>query len=310
MSDQLPKTLQQAIRYFSDDLLCINFVASLRWENGLAVCPRCESDETSFLKTRKIWKCKGCKKQFSVKLGTIFEDSPIGLDKWLAAMWLIANAKNGISSYEIHRGIGITQKSAWFVLHRIRVAMQSGSLEKLSGEIEVDETYVGGAAKNMHASKRKRVVKARGMSHRTAVMGMLQRKGNVKAKVVAWTDRPTLQGAIRENVESGSTVLTDDHGAYRHMSSEFTHEVINHAMEYVRGNVHTNGIENFWSLLKRTIKGTYVSVGPEHLQKYVEEQTFRYNKRKGNDQDRFVSLVQSVSGKRLTYQQLIGYKIP
>lgn len=310
MSDQFPKTLQEAIRYFSDDLLCINFVAALRWDNGIAICPRCTSDQTSFLKTRKIWKCKGCKKQFSVKVGTIFEDSPIGLDKWLAAIWLITNAKNGISSYEIHRGIGITQKSAWFVLHRIRVAMQSGSFEKLSGDVEVDETYIGAAARNMHKSKHKRLIKGRGMNHKTAVMGMLQRQGRVKAKVVAWTDRPTLQGAIRENIEAGSTVHTDDHGAYRHMSDDYVHEVINHAVEYVRGNVHTNSIENFWSLLKRSIKGTYVSVSPEHLQKYVEEQTFRFNERKGNDQDRFLKMVQSISGKRLTYQQLIGYKIP
>lgn len=306
--NNLPKTLQQAIKFFSDDLLCINFVASLRWIDGVAVCPRCESDKTSFLSTRKIWKCKGCKKQFSVKVGTIFEDSPIGLDKWLMAIWMITNCKNGISSYEIHRAIGITQKSAWFLLHRIRLAMESGSLEKLRGEIEIDETYIGGAAKNMHISKRKRVVKGRGMKHKATVMGMVERKGKVRAKVIAWADTVILNEEINANIESGSTVITDGHGGYRQMSDEYIHEVIDHAIEYVRDNVHTNSIENFWSLLKRAIKGTYVSVSPEHLQKYVEEQSFRYNAREGNDGQRFLGVVGAVSGKRLTYKQLIGYE--
>lgn len=306
--NELPKTLQQAIKHFSDDLLCINFVASLRWADGVAVCPRCESDKTSFLSTRKIWKCKACKKQFSVKVGTIFEDSPIGLDKWLMAIWMITNCKNGISSYEIHRAIGITQKSAWFLLHRIRLAMESGSLEKLSGEIEIDETYIGGAAKNMHKSKRERVVKGRGMAHKAAVMGMLERKGRVKAKVIAWADTVTLNENIEANIEAGSTVMTDGHGGYRLMSDDYIHEVIDHAVEYVRDNVHTNSIENFWSLLKRAIKGTYVSVAPEHLQKYVEEQSFRFNARKGNDKQRFLGVVGAVSGKRLTYKELIGYE--
>jgi transposase-like protein len=194
--NNLPKTLQEAIKYFSDDMLCINFVASLRWIDGVPTCPKCESDKTSFLSTRKIWKCKACKKQFSVKVGTVFEDSPIGLDKWLMAIWMITNCKNGVSSYEIHRAIGITQKSAWFLLHRIRLAMESGSFEKLSGTIEIDETYIGGAAKNMHKSKKERVVKGRGMNHKAAVMGMIERKGRVKAKVVAWADAVTLNEHI------------------------------------------------------------------------------------------------------------------
>jgi transposase-like protein len=310
-ANNLPKTLMEAIRYFSDTDICINFIANMRWENGIAVCPNCEATETSFLSTRKIWKCKKCKKQFSVKVGTIFEDSPIGLDKWLAAMWLIVNAKNGISSYEIHRAIGITQKSAWFLLHRIRVAMETGSIEKLSGCVEVDETYIGGAAKNMHAKKRKEKIKGRGMNHKTAVMGMLSRTDRkVKAKVIAWADTPTLQENIHANIESGSIVMTDDHGGYRRMSDEYIHGVINHAVEYVNGHIHTNGIENFWSLLKRSIKGTYVSVEPHHLQKYVEEQAFRYNEKDGNDQDRFLELLQGISGKRLTYVQLIGCETP
>lgn len=260
-----------------------------------------------FLATRKIWKCKGCKKQFSVKLGTIFEDSAIGLDKWLMAIWLIANAKNGISSYELHRAIGVTQKSAWFVLHRIRIAMQTGSIEKLSGTVEADETYVGGSATNMHKDKRDRLKMKGGVhNHKTAVLGMVERKGRVRARVVESPQGKVLIPVVRETVEEGSTLYTDSWQAYELLRNEYVHEAVNHSIEYVRGNIHTNGIENFWSLLKRTIKGTYVSVAPEHLQKYVEEQTFRYNERKGNDQARFFGVLKSISGKRLTYEQLIG----
>lgn len=304
VEDNTPKTLQQAIKHFSDDLLCINFIASLRWENGIAICPRCESDKTSFLSTRKIWKCKACKKQFSVKVGTIFEDSAIGLDKWLCAIWLITNCKNGVSSYEIHRALGVTQKTAWFMLHRIRVAMKTGSFVKLSGDVECDETFVGGKAKNMHKSKREKIIKGRGSVGKTAVMGLLERKGRVHAKVILSVDRKTLHGEINENIETGSNVFTDEWRSYQGLNDKYTHAVINHSIEYVKGNIHTNGIENFWSLLKRTIKGTYVSVEPLHLDKYVAEQTFRFNERKGKDKDRFLKVVGGVSGKRLTYKDL------
>jgi transposase-like protein len=281
----------------------------MRWTDGQAVCPKCGQKNNHYMASRKVWQCKNkeCKKQFSVKVGTIFEDSAIKLEKWLLAMWLIVNAKNGISSYELHRAIGITQKSAWFVLHRIRTAMTVGSIEKLSGEIECDETYVGGKGKNMHAKRKKEMQMTRGYEHKTGVMGMVQRGGKVKAKVIKKADTETLQGLINENIEAGSTVITDDAGGYRKMTEEYTHQVINHAVEYVRGSVHTNSIENFWSLLKRSIKGTYVSVSPAHLQKYVEEQMFRFNEREVNDQIRFVRLIELISGKRLTYSQLIGY---
>jgi transposase-like protein len=308
---EMPKTLQDAIVFFSDDLICVEFVAMLRW-NGEPVCIHCGSESVGFLKTRKIFKCKNkeCRKQFSVKVGTIFEDSPISLGQWLTAIWLIANAKNGISSYELHRAIGITQKSAWFVLHRIRIAMQAGSFEKLSGEVEADETYVGGLVKNMHASKRKSLIKkghtVNTFDHKTAVFGMVQRGGEVRAKVVERTRREDLLPLISENIEFGSNLYTDQATVYKQLREQYLHETVNHAVEYVRDHIHTNGIENFWSLLKRTIKGTYVSVAPEHLQKYVEEQSFRYNERKGKDQDRFIGVLKSVSGKRLTYNQLTG----
>lgn len=309
MENQLPKTLQEAIKYFSDNETCINFVASLRWADGVPVCPKCEAVETSYISTRNVWKCKECKKQFSVKVGTIFEDSALKLDKWLVAIWLIANAKNGISSYELHRALGITQKSAWFVLHRIRAAMQIGSIEKLSGTVEVDETWVGGDAKNMHHAKRERFkMKGGRRDHKTGVIGLVERQGRVRAKVIKDAQGKTLIPIVREHVAEGSNLHTDSLHAYELLASDYIHSVVNHSIEYVRGNVHTNGIENFWSLMKRTIKGTYVSVSPEHLQKYVEEQSFRYNERKGNDQHRFFQLLKSISGKRLTYQQLIGYQ--
>ncbi|MDQ3750998.1 MAG: IS1595 family transposase [Acidobacteriota bacterium] len=304
----LPKTLQQAIEFFSDKDVCFNFMVSMRWDNSIAICQHCASDKTSFLSTRRIWKCKACKKQFSIKTGTIFEDSPISLDKWLTAMWLICNAKNGISSYEIHRSIGVTQKTAWFMLHRIRLAMQNGSFEKLSGNVEADETFIGGKAKNMHKAKREAIIQGRGSVGKTAVMGLLERKGRVLAKVIERTDRETLHNEVKEKVEAGSNLFTDEWRSYRGLDEQYIHEVINHSIEYVRGNVHTNGIENFWSLLKRTIRGTYVSVEPFHLPRYLDEQIYRFDERKSNDKERFLRVLKAVSGKRLTYDELRGYQ--
>ncbi len=307
---ELPKTLQQAVKFFSDDLTCIKLIASRRWQDGKAVCPKCGDTNNTFLPSRKVWQCKnkGCRKQFSVKVGTIFEDSPIGLDKWLIAVWLITSAKNGISSYEIHRSIGVTQKTAWFMMHRIRLAMQNGTFEKLSGEVECDETFVGGKAKNMHKHKREAIIKGRGSVGKTAVFGALERKGRVLAKVIQSTDRKTLHAEVKEKVETGSSLFTDEWRSYRGLDAEYIHEVINHGVEYVRGNIHTNGIENFWSLLKRTIRGTYVSVEPFHLGRYLDEQIYRFDERKSNDKDRFIGVLKTVSGKRLTYDELRGYQ--
>jgi transposase-like protein len=307
---KFPKTLQEAIKFFADLDTCTTFMAQLRWPDGVT-CPHCEGKAVSYLSTRRTWKCmnKACHKQFSVKVGTIMEDSAIGLDKWLAAIWLIANAKNGISSYEIMRALGITQKSAWFLLHRIRLAMQTGTFEKMSGTVEADETFIGGLSRNMHKHVREAKITGPGGCGKAIVFGLLERHGNdskVRTKVISNRSQETLQGEVRSHVEAGSEVYTDAHRSYLGLSTNYVHEFTDHAEEYVRGNVHTNGIENFWSLLKRSIKGTYVSVEPFHLFRYLDEQAFRFNERKGKDADRFIKTVKSVSGKRLTYEQLTG----
>jgi len=303
--------LTEAIKYFADADTCHNFMVSLRWADGVA-CPLCGSKVLSFVSTRRIWKCKGCKKSFSVKVGTIMEDSPLGLDKWLTAIWLIANAKNGISSWEVHQALGITQKSAWFLLHRIRLAMQTGTFCKLAGEIEVDETFIGGKARNMHADKRAEKIHGRGANGKAIVIGVLERGKQVRTKVIPNTKKGTVQAEVRANVEAGSLVCTDALKSYEGLDAEYIHEAVDHAVEYVRGNVHTNGLENYWSLLKRSIKGTYVSVEPFHLFRYLDEQAYRYNERKRADGtvkpdgERFVEVVSGIIGKRLTYAKLTG----
>jgi transposase-like protein len=259
-----PTTLQEAIVYFSNPDNCLNYLVTRRWPNGVA-CPTCGRDDVTFLAKQGKWQCKSAhtRRQFSIKIGTIFEDSPLSLDKWLTAVWMITNCKNGISSYEVHRAIGVTQKTAWFMVHRIRLAMQTGSFaRKMSGEVEVDETFIGGKSRNMHKVVRARRISGTGGSGKTAVMGLLERHGEVRTKVVPNVRRGSLHGEVKEHVEKGSTVYSDALRSYDGLEIEYMHNVINHAEEYVRGNVHTNGIENFWSLLKRTIGGTYVSVEP------------------------------------------------
>lgn len=308
----VPETLIEAIRYFSDPDVCLDFMISLRWPNGV-VCPTCGSTDVIFLANQKRWQCKSkhSKRQFSVKVGTIFEDSPIGLDKWLTTIWLIANAKNGISSYEVHRAIDVTQKTAWFMLHRIRLAMQTESFDKIGGEVEVDETFIGGAARFMHKSKRAAKITGRGMVGKTAVMGLLARHGpdghsTVRTKVVPNTRRASLSPEVRKHVAPGSTVYTDALKSYSDLADAYVHEVIDHAESYARGVVHTNGIENFWSLVKRAIKGTYVSVESFHLFRYLDEEAFRFNHRKTDDGERFSMASFGIIGKRLTYKALTG----
>lgn len=303
-----PDTLLDAIRYFADPDVSLHFVADLRWPDGVT-CPVCENKEVSFLSTRRIWKCKGCKKQFSVKLGTIFEDSPIGLDKWLPALWMLANCKNGVSSYELARALGVTQKTAWFMLHRIRLAMQTGTFQKLSGTVEADETYIGGKARNMHAGKRAERITGTGGAGKTVVMGLLERHGEVRTFVVDDTRGKTLRPKVRQHVQPGSELHTDALASYAGLSAEYVHKVVDHAECYVKDNVHTNGLENFWSLLKRSIKGTYVAVEPFHLFRYLDEQARRYNERKWTDGQRFLSVLRDVVGRRVTYDQLTGANV-
>jgi transposase-like protein len=305
-NSELPSSLIEAIRHFSDPMVCLETVASVRWSNGPR-CPKCASKRLSFLKTRLMWKCLDCKKQFSVKVGTIFEDSPIGLDKWLTAMWLLANCKNGVSSYEVARALKVTQKTAWFMLQRLRHAMHHGSINKMTGEVEADETFIGGKARNMHIGKRIQRVHGRGPIGKAVVFGLLERhSGKVRTAVVETRRKHDLQEQVRGNVESGSELFTDALKSYDGFESEYAHKVIDHAERYVDGNVHSNRMENFWSLLKRAIKDTYVSIEPFHLFRYLDEQSFRYNERDGNDAARFGKVLASVAGKRLTWAQVTG----
>jgi transposase-like protein len=309
-TDHIPETLTGAIRYFGSADNCHAFLTEMRWPTGV-VCPRCNSDEVGKLVvSRRVWNCKGCKKQFSVKVGTIFEDSPLGLEKWLPATWLIVNAKNGISSCELARALGVTQKTAWFMLHRIRLAMQEGSIEKMKGRVEADETFIGAKARNISPNRRK--AKGGDVAFRkTAVLGLLQRNtedesSRVRLKVVESVRRFDLDPEVRANVEKGSEVHTDKLRSYEKLADEYVHQVIDHAECYAKGHVHTNGLENFWSLLKRGIRGTYVNVEPFHLFRYLDEQAFRFNERKDSDKGRFLKAIASFAGKRLMYSKLIG----
>jgi transposase-like protein len=313
MDTTTPQTLIEAIRRFSDLDVCHQYMTSLRWPDGKVTCPACGRQEIGNIASRRMFQCKAidCRKQFSVKVGTIMEDSPIGLDKWLTAIWLITNAKNGISSWELHRALGITQKSAWFLLHRVRLAMQQGTFHKLKGEVEVDETFIGGKARNMHKSKRAEKITGRGAVGKAIVIGVLERtseKGasKVRTKVIPNTRKGTVQAEVREHVEPGAAVFSDALASYEGLAPDYVHEAVDHAVEYVRGNVHTNGLENFWSLLKRAIRGTYVSVEAFHLFRYLDEETFRFNEREENDGTRFNSVVGGIAGKRVTYEKLTG----
>ena len=305
--EQEPATLQEAIVYFSNPANCRTFLVARRWPDGVT-CPRCGSKDVLFMEKYNRWHCRAKHEapQFTLKTGTVMEDSPIGIDKWLTAMWQIVNCKNGISSYEVHRAIGITQKSAWFMDHRIRLAFHgSGVLGKLSGEVEADETFIGGKARNMHASKRARKITGTGGKDKTPVMGILERGGKVRTKVIPNRKKKAIQAEVRKHVEAGSALYTDALQSYEGLT-EFEHQVVDHAVEYVNGKIHTNGLENFWALLKRGISGTYVSVEPFHLFRYLDEQVCRFNNRRMTDAERFDIAVRGIVGKRLTFDELTG----
>lgn len=322
---QTPKTLQEAIQFFADFDNCREFMISVRWPDGKPRCPSCGSVKVTYLARARVYRCYGDhpKQKFSLKVGTVFEDSPVPLEKWLPAVWMIVNCRNGVSSYEIHRALGVTQKTAWFMLHRIRLAMQTGNFGKFGGAgsaVEADESFIGGKLRNMHPHRQAKIRKAResaidnvGYIGKTAVMGILDREQRkVRAAVVPQVNRKALQNEILNHVEHGSHIFTDEARLYRAVPSEYTHAFVNHLEKYVDGQVHTNGLENFWSLLKRGLNGTYIAVEPFHLFRYLDEQVFRYNNRKGtagaklNDGERFSKALSQIVGKRLTYAEVTG----
>jgi transposase-like protein len=317
----VPKTLQDAIQHFSNYENCRQFMIAVRYPDGIVRCPRCGSERVTYLEAARLYKCYGKhkKQKFSLKVGTVFEDSPIAIEKWLPALWMLVNDKNGISSYELHRAIGVTQKTAWFMLHRIRLAVKTNAFGvpfKFGGEgggpVEIDETFVGGQLKNMHKERKLRYQKRGGSHGKTIVQGFLDRElRQVRAKVVPNVKRETLQAEVLREVKHGSQVYTDEWIGYDNLHHKFVHDVVNHAERYVDGQVHTNGIENFWSLLKRSLRGTYVAVEPYHLERYIDEQIFRFNNRKTKenpleDSDRFMLAISQIGGKRLTYSELTG----
>jgi transposase-like protein len=322
--NDIPKTQLEAINFFSDSARCHDFMVEMRW-HGRPVCAHCASknigklvvsnrtvkdkDGNQKTLTRRVWNCKDCKKQFTVKVGTIFEDSALGLEKWLPCVWLIVNAKNGISSCEIARTLGVTQRTAWFMAHRIRAAIHDGSFEKLSGGVEADETFIGAKARNMHKDKRAEKVKGTGGMSMTPVMGLLERNvrkqsSRVVLKVLNTRRKSELQRHVRNHVTEGSTVLTDALKSYNGLNDKYAHEVIDHAVAYANGHIHTNGLENFWSLLKRTIKGTYVHCEAFHLFRYLDEQAYRFNERSKDDAGRFIGAMSGIFNRRLTYEAL------
>jgi transposase-like protein len=301
-----PQSLIEAVRHYSDLDRCHAYMKGVKWPTGAITCPKCGGSTIGEITSRRMFQCKAknCRKQFSVKVGTIFEDSPLGLDKWFVAVWCIANAKNGISSCELARALGVTQKTAWFMLHRIRLSMKTETFGAIKGEVEGDETFIGGKFKNMHKSKRAQKPGGRGTVGKAVVQGLIERGGVARCKVVKNQKRATLQAIIRDSVEPGSTVYTDTLASYAGLSDQYVHQMIDHAVEYVNGRIHTNSMENFWSLLKRALGGTYVAVSADHLDSYLDEQTLRFNDRKNTDAGRFANVMAQVPGRRLTYAEL------
>jgi transposase-like protein len=305
---KVPKNLREAIIFYADPKRCHELLTAIRFPSGVC-CVHCgDTASVRFMESVQRFKCYSCRKQFSIKAGTVLEDSPIPLTKWFPAFWLLTSAKNGISSYELGRSIGVTQKSAWFMLHRIRYVMETGTFEKLAGTCEADETYIGGLEKNKHENKKLKA--GRGTVGKSIVVAVLERSetigksSKVRTKVAPDTSRETLHGLVKSNVETGSAIYTDAHKSYQGLSAEFVHDFVDHAVQYACGAVHTNGLENYFSLLKRTLRGTYVAVEPFHLTKYIDEQAYRFNTRGLTDAQRFVAVLSMVAGRRLTYDEL------
>jgi transposase-like protein len=307
---------------FQDPIIAADYLESLRWPNG-PVCPHCgESERKHYAlksKSRKLWKCAACRKQYTVTIGTIFEGSHIGLHKWLLAFYLLCSSKKGMSAHQLHRMLGVTYKSAWFMAHRIRYAMQQPAFqERLQGVVEVDETYIGGKVRRSNKRQTRpldpmkpdpRMQTGRG-SDKTPVVALVERGGMVRAERMANVTGKELKGAIRRHVDPGATIMTDAFGSYRGLDQEYAgHFTVNHLDEFVHGDIHTNKAENFFSILKRGIDGVYHHVSEAHLGRYLDEFTFRYNNRMANgvsDAERTRRALMGSSGKRLTYARVPG----
>jgi transposase-like protein len=306
MNEEGPQTLIDAVKHFADLQVCHAYMVNLKWPDGEITCPKCGRDKIGIIATRCLLRCntKGCRKQFSAKVGTIFEDSPLGLDKWFVAVWCIGNAKNGISSCELARALGVTQKTAWFMLHRVRLAMKTPTFRKLHDVVESDETFVGGRAENMHYKKRIKKITGRGGIGKTIVHGLLERGGEVRAAVIPNTEEATILNRILPNVDRTAIVCTDSSTSYANLAQRFISMAVDHSVRYAIGKIHVNGLENFWSLLKRMLRGTYVSVAPFHLDRYIDEESWRFNERGLNDGGRFNTVMKGVVGKRITFRVL------
>jgi transposase-like protein len=299
-----PKSLQEAILYYSSEVVCVEFLSDLFWNGGEKCCIKCGSTAVYGLRTRPIFKCRDCKKQFSLKAGTVMHKSPLPITTWIPAIWMVVNCKNGISSCEMARALHITQKSAWHLCHRIRESIAKNLDEKLSGIVEADELHYGGIEKNRHINKRRNIGAG---ADKAVVFGAVERGGKVQARVIESIGAPTLQNQVLGSVKLGSTLYTDDAHAYTALGIVYDHTSVNHSRgQYVKGDAHTNSIENYWSLVKRALKGTYIHVEPFHLDRYLDEQGFRYDNRKDTDSGRFIKAAAMLFGKRLTYEELTG----
>jgi transposase-like protein len=296
------KNLKDLMTQLADEKVCREYVEQMRW-GGNPVCPYCGKTKPYKFKTAKRYRCsnRNCRQNFSVTVGTIFENSKIGLATWLAAIYVLTGHKKGISSHQLARDLGVTQKTAWFINHRIRLIMDIPDPEPLNSVVEIDETYVGGKLSKMNR-KRRKAWQELGVDNKIPVMGLVQRGGRAKLLVIG--NRP-FKEVIRENVDNTATVYTDAHSGYELLNQEYAaHEAVNHSIqEYRRGEAYTNTVEGFFSLFKRTIHGTYHQISPKHLHRYCAETTYRFNSRKIKDAERFKRTISNVEG-RLKYKNL------
>lgn len=302
------KNLADFHKYFVDEETCRKHLEAQRWPDGKIICPFCQSSRVYRFSDGKRFKCaeKTCNKKFTATVGTIYENSKIPLQKWFLALYIIGSHKKGISSLQLHRDLGITQKSAWFVNHRIREMLTEKAPQLLKGTVQVDEVYIGGREANKHASKRTKGQRGRSEDIKTPVIGIVETGGKISVSVTPWVNKKNVKTLIDQTVEKGSTMVTDGYAMYAYLgaSNEFTHVIVDHSKgEYVKSGFHTNGVENFWSLLKRGIIGIYHQVSPWHLQRYCNEFAGRYNTRKIADNERFNLLLRNCEG-RLKYEKL------